>query len=115
MATQMTAYQILFNTCPDNDTAQRLATSLVTQRLAACVNIIPGIHSVYHWQGQCHQDTEWLLIIKASAAAYTAIAEHIQSNHPYDCPELIALPVSAGLPDYLTWISQQSQAPVSLD
>lgn len=96
--------QILFCTCPDETVAQRLATALVDSAGAACVNIIPGIHSVYRWQGHIHSDRECLLIIKAAAARYEAIEETIKSLHPYELPEIIAVPIGGGLPAYLAWL-----------
>lgn len=91
-------------TCPDPDTAERLASALVDEGLAACVNLIPGILSVYRWQGQVHRDPEVLMLIKTTGERLAALATRIRELHPYELPELIVQPVSAGLPDYLEWI-----------
>lgn len=106
----MDTQQLILNTCPDNETAESIATLLVDRARAACVNILPGIRSIYHWQGERQSDTEVLLLIKASASAYAAIETAIRENHPYQLPEIIAIRIDAGLPDYLAWIQQQSRA-----
>ncbi|AGA89051.1 uncharacterized protein involved in tolerance to divalent cations [Thioflavicoccus mobilis 8321] len=92
-------------TCPDAETADRLASALVEERLAACVNILPGITSVYHWRGQVERDDEVLLLIKTVAARFAALSERLVALHPYEVPEVIATPITAGLPAYLDWMS----------
>lgn len=99
--------QIVLNTCPDEQTAERLAAALVEKEIAACVNIIPGIQSVYQWKGRVEKDREWLLVIKAAAARYADIEHTIVSLHPYELPEIIAVPISAGLPAYLAWVTER--------
>ncbi|WP_020159111.1 divalent-cation tolerance protein CutA [Methylobacter marinus] len=99
-----THHQLILCTCPDRDTADKIARLLVTGRLAACVNILPGILSVYTWQGQVESAQEHLLLIKSSKDRYQALEAAIRDNHPYDVPEIIAVPVEAGLPEYLHWI-----------
>lgn len=106
----MDTQQMILNTCPDSDTAESIATLLVDRALAACVNILPEVRSVYQWQGERHCDTEVLLLIKASASAYQDIEATIRENHPYQLPEIIAIPIDTGLPEYLAWIQQQSHA-----
>lgn len=100
----MTVYTA-FCTCPDALTAERLASVLVDEGLAACVNIIPGILSIYRWQGAVTRDSEVLLLIKTVGARLPALKDRIKQLHPYAVPELIAQPVSEGLPDYLDWVS----------
>jgi len=97
-------YQIVLNTCPDAATARAIATALVERGLAACINIVPGIESVYQWKGQIEHGTELLLIIKTRAECYAALEQAIQALHPYELPEIVALPLAAGLPAYLEWI-----------
>jgi periplasmic divalent cation tolerance protein len=99
-------YQLLFSTCPDQDSARRIAHLLVAQKLAACVNIVPGLTSVYQWQGEIHEDQEVLLLIKSRLDLYAALEAALKQAHPYQTPELIACPISVGLPAYLNWISQ---------
>lgn len=99
-------YQIIFCTCPDQKTAEQIASLLVEQKLAACVNIIAGVTSVYEWQGKIETSQEQLLIIKSHADKYDAIENKIKTNHPYELPEIIAVPIDRGLPDYLQWINK---------
>ena len=91
-------------TCPDTTSAERLAIELVEQGLAACVNVLPGVRSVYRWQGQVEQADEVQLIIKTCDTSWSKLEQFIQQEHPYEVPELIAVPISAGLPAYLTWL-----------
>jgi len=103
------SYQIVLNTCPDESVAQNIASALVEKRLAACVNIVPGVVSIYRWQGKINQDQELLLIIKSTSDAFPAISDCIQSLHPYELPEIIAVPIDTGLPQYLSWLSNPEQ------
>ncbi len=96
---------LILNTCPNQETADAIATALVEERLAACVNILPGIQSVYRWQGKTEQETELLLIIKARADALDKIKRRIVELHPYELPEVIAVPIGGGLEQYLEWIN----------
>lgn len=96
--------RLLYCTCPDSETAQRIAQALVGQRLAACVNIVPGLRSIYRWQDSVHDDGELLLLIKTRAACIEALTESIRALHPYELPEVIAVPVVAGLAPYLDWV-----------
>lgn len=99
------AHQLILNTCPDFTTAEQLAKQLVENKLAACVNILPGLTSIYHWQDQIESAQEHLLLIKTSSAHYSAIERFITDQHPYDSPEIIAFSIDNGLPDYLQWIT----------
>ena len=99
-----TAYQIILCTCPDKDTAEKIAGLLIEARLAACVNIMPNITSVYRWQGQLEYAEEQLLLIKTRQDAYPLLEAMIKKHHPYQIPEIIAVPIERGLPDYLHWI-----------
>lgn len=100
-----TNYQLILCTFPNFELARQCAQNLVTQKLAACVNILPAMTSVYAWQGEIETAQEHLLIIKAQANNYAQIENWLKSKHPYEIPEIIALPVEQGLPDYLNWIS----------
>ncbi|HET7268025.1 MAG TPA: divalent-cation tolerance protein CutA [Oleiagrimonas sp.] len=93
-------------TCPDDDSAARLARTLVGEHLAACVSRVPGLTSVYAWQGQIEEDTEVLLLIKTTAERFAALRERLLALHPYAVPELIALDIRDGLPAYLEWLQQ---------
>lgn len=95
---------LVYCTCPDEASAQRLAETLVDESLAACVNILPGIQSVYRWQGKRESAQEQLLIIKTLRAAYPQLEKTIVRLHPYELPEIIAVPITLGLENYLAWV-----------
>jgi periplasmic divalent cation tolerance protein len=97
---------LVYCTCPDEATAQRLATALVDDGLAACVNILPGVQSVYCWQGKRESAQEHLLIIKTLRAAYPQLENTVVRLHPYELPEVIAVPITQGLKGYLAWIDE---------
>jgi len=90
--------------CPDAATATRLAEALVGERLAACVNRLPGVRSTYRWQGEVHTDAEELLVIKTTATRFEALQARLLALHPYELPELVALPVERGHTAYLDWV-----------
>lgn len=100
-----THYQIILCTCPDFDTANRIARQLVSAKLAACINILPAVTSVYEWQGQIETAQEQLLLIKSCQSHYARIEVEIKALHPYELPEIIAVAIENGLPDYLKWIN----------
>ena len=95
-------------TCPDRDTARTLARALVEARLAACVNLLPGVESVYRWQGAVEEATEVQLLIKTTSGRLAALAARLRTLHPYAVPELIAFEAVGGLPDYLRWVSAET-------
>ncbi|MFZ2450008.1 MAG: divalent-cation tolerance protein CutA [Methylovulum miyakonense] len=99
------SFQLILCTCPDKATAKKLAHLLVSKKLAACVNIIAGISSVYSWEDEIESVTECLLMIKTSQDNYAAIETALFKHHPYELPEIIALPIERGLPEYLDWIT----------
>lgn len=91
-------------TCPDRDTARQLAEQLVGQHLAACVNIVPGLESIYTWQGKVERDNEVLLIIKTRQDRYAQVEETLLQHHPYELPEILRVSLTGGLRGYLHWI-----------
>ncbi len=93
-------------TCPDPATAGRIAEALVEERLAACVNLLPGLQSVYRWQGQVQRDAEVLLLVKTTRQRYPALQARL---HPYELPELLAVESVAGLPAYLQWVVESTR------
>jgi periplasmic divalent cation tolerance protein len=95
---------LCYCTCPDVASAQKLADALVGERLAACVNRIPGIASTYHWKGEVVTEREELLLIKTTAAQFPALKERLLALHPYELPELIAVPITEGHHPYLDWV-----------
>jgi len=98
-------------TCPDLVSAERLAEALVGERLAACVNVLPGLRSVYRWQGTVEHADEVLLLIKTTHERLDALAARVQALHPYELPELLAVEAAGGLPAYLDWVAAESRAP----
>jgi periplasmic divalent cation tolerance protein len=94
---------------PDTDHAKAIARQLVECRLAACVNILPGVQSVYQWQGAVEEAGEVTLLIKTVRARYPEVESAIRSAHPYQVPEIVALPIEAGLPAYVDWIVQETR------
>lgn len=103
--TQVPAAVMVFNTCPDEATARRIATALVDEGLAACVNVLPGLTSVYRWHGKTETASEWLLLIKCRHAAYEPLERRLRALHPYELPEIIAVPVATGEAAYLAWLN----------
>ncbi len=97
-------HHLIYCTCPNADVAARIARHLVSERLAACVNILPGVCSVYQWQGEIETAEEHLLLIKSPQAGYVAIEAAIKALHPYEIPEIIAVSIENGSADYLQWI-----------
>ncbi len=97
---------VVLCTCPDEASADGIATALLAGELAACVNCVPGIRSMYRWEGQLRDDREVLLIIKTRACRYAALEAEIRARHPYDVPEILALPVARGADAYLDWVRQ---------
>jgi periplasmic divalent cation tolerance protein len=95
---------VVLVTAPSMDVGRDIARALLDGKLAACVNIVPSITSLYTWEGELCVDEEVLLIIKTTTSAFDALTSAIKSIHPYDVPEIIALPLAAGSRDYLDWI-----------
>ena len=106
----MTTLLVLTN-LPDRPAAEDLARALVEARLAACVNILPACHSIYRWQGVLETADEVPLWIKTTSERYPALQTAIRNRHPYALPEVIALPVVQGLPDYLAWVARETRIP----
>lgn len=94
---------------PDRATAERIADTLVTENIAACINILNKCTAVYRWKGELNRTEEVPLFIKTTRAAYPRLEAALRKLHPYDLPEIIALPVTAGLPEYLAWVAQETK------
>ena len=101
------AYQIFYGTCPDMDVAKEIARALLDASLVACVNLLPNMTSLYHWQGVVEMDSEVVFIAKSSEAHWQAASELFASLHPYDEPALVALDLQSGLAGYLGWMDQE--------
>ena len=95
---------------PNRESAEKLAGVLIEQRLAACVNILSPCRSVYRWKQEIHNDEEYPVLIKTAADRYAALEEAIRANHPYELPEIVAVPIDCGLPAYLQWIETETRA-----
>jgi periplasmic divalent cation tolerance protein len=91
-------------TAPSPDEAARIARALVEEGLAACGNVVPGLRSIYRWQGQVHDEPEALLVLKSWAPRFEALRARVVQLHPYDCPEVLRLDVADGHPPYLQWM-----------
>ncbi|MDH3201834.1 MAG: divalent-cation tolerance protein CutA [Myxococcales bacterium] len=100
---------VIFCTVPDDETAERLATGLVEERLAACVKVVPGVRSFYRWEGKIEVASEIQLLIKTRRSHFEAIEEWIYEQHPYEVPELVALPASDVAEPYASWVVEQTQ------
>jgi len=102
----MSQARIVLTTAGSHDEASKIAHALVERKLAACVNIVPQIESVYRWQGKVETATEWLLIIKTQAEAFARVREAIKELHSYELPECVMLEINGGSEEYLKWIGE---------
>ncbi|GMR03446.1 MAG: divalent-cation tolerance protein CutA [Thermodesulfovibrionia bacterium] len=100
---------VILITAPKEEEAARIAKALVEKRLAACVNVIKDIRSIYRWQGKIEDDTEVLLIVKTKKRLFEALAAEVKGIHSYTVPEIIALPIVQGQKDYLKWLSESTR------
>jgi len=100
---------LVFTNLPDRASAQRLADLLLEQRLAACVNILAPCRSVYRWKDALQHDEEHPMLIKTSAERYPALEQALRQGHPYELPEIIAVPIERGLPAYLDWVAAETK------
>jgi periplasmic divalent cation tolerance protein len=106
----MTEKIIVFSNCGSEEEARRVAKALVEARVAACVNILPRIQSIYHWQGAIEEETEWMLVIKSTRPMFDTLCAELRKIHSYEVPEVLALPVIAGSQDYLNWMDREMSA-----
>lgn len=100
-------YRLVITNCPSMGEAEALAQKLLAAQLAACVNIVPGVLSLYEWQGALQREQEFLLLIKSRSERFAEIEQLVRANHSYELPELIAVPIEQGLAPYLEWIDAQ--------
>lgn len=101
---------LVLTTVPDAETGADLARALIDERLAACVNVMAPCASVYRWQGRVETAAEVQLLIKTTLARYGALEEAIRRMHPYELPEIVAVPIAQGLPEYLRWVAEETAA-----
>ena len=102
----MTDKKLVLTTASSSDEARNIARALVERRLAACVNILPQIESVYRWKGKVEEAQEWLLIIKTTAAGFERVRDVIRELHSYELPECVCVSIEDGGPEYLKWIGE---------
>ena len=106
MTQNSSPHLLIYITCGSAENARQIATALVEERLAACVNILPGLESVYRWEGKLESAPEFLLMIKTRLEIFTTLRERVCKMHHYELPEIIAVPIVAGLEPYLNWITE---------
>ena len=100
---------LVFTNLPERAAAERLADTLVEKQLAACVNILAPCRSVYRWKGAVQHDEEHPMLIKTTSARYAALERELRAGHPYELPEIIAVPIERGLPAYLDWVVAETK------
>lgn len=105
----MTDKIVVLSTCASAEEAERLARRVIDDRLAACVNVLSPVRSFYRWKGKIEDSAEWLLIIKSTRDKFDALRAALESAHTYELPEVIAIPIVEGSPNYLSWIEQELQ------
>ena len=103
------SHLLVYCTCPDHEAALLLANTLIDEALAGCINIVPGLTSIYHWKGKRETGTEELLMMKTTRERYPALEARIGELHPYELPEIIAVSIDHGLPAYLEWVEESCQ------
>jgi periplasmic divalent cation tolerance protein len=106
----MTEYIVIFVTVGSQDEAERIAEALVAEHLAACVNVVGPLRSIYWWEGRVQRDQELLLLIKTRAALFAGVEQRVKQLHSYQTPEVIAVPITAGSTEYLRWLGAGSSA-----
>lgn len=102
-------FTLTFVTCASQEEAERIGEALVTEKLAACVSIVPGVTSIYFWQGKLCKETERLLLIKSRAARSDAMSARIRALHSYTVPEIVNVRIAAGNPAYLNWVREATR------
>ncbi|MFQ5840460.1 MAG: divalent-cation tolerance protein CutA [Candidatus Methylomirabilales bacterium] len=100
---------VVLITVPEGTEGGRIGRTLVEEHLAACVNIVSGVRSVFRWEGKVSEEAEALLIVKTTRDRYSALESRVKAIHPYSLPEIIALPITAGLPGYLEWVATETR------
>ena len=100
---------MVFSMFPDAEQAKEVSRVLVGERLVACANVLPGVTSVYTWQGEQHESAETLVLFKTRRALYPALETRLKELHPYEVPEIVAVDLAAGLPTYLQWVADGTQ------
>jgi len=99
---------LIYTTTPDTKTGAEIARTLLNERLVACVNVLPDIRSLYRWKGEICDETETALIMKTTSECFKEVEARIRQLHPYELPEIISIPISNGLADYLNWVHTET-------
>ena len=105
----MSTPHIALSTAPNELVARELVRTLVNERIVACGNIVPGVQSIYRWQGEVQEDPEVLIVFKTTAAAWPRLQQRLPELHPYDTPELLLLPITDGLSRYMRWMKESTE------
>ncbi len=100
---------VVLITAPDEEAAARIGRALVTEGLAACVNIVKGVRSIYRWKGEINDDAEALMLVKTTAGGFDRLERFVRKAHPYETPEIIAIPVTDGSKPYLDWLEENTR------
>ena len=108
MSAEAEALSVALTTVPDAETGERIARALVEERLIACANIVPGVTSVYRWEGEVRAEPELLLVMKTRRALLARLSARIVELHPYEVPEVVGLPLVGGLPAYRAWVEEET-------
>ena len=107
----MAEIELIYVTVSNIEEAEKIAMTVVSERLAACANILGPIQSVYHWQGKLEQATEVALLLKTQQSVLDALVARIRELHSYECPAIVAIPVLGGNPEFLAWVASETSAP----
>src|SRR4051794_25038223 len=109
----MTDKIVVLSASGSEEEARKLARHLVETRVAACVNVIPGVYSVFHWEGKLDETSEWMLVIKSTRATLPLLQAELRKVHSYLVPEMVAMPIVDGSDDYLSWVDREVRQPVN--
>ncbi|MBN2150714.1 MAG: divalent-cation tolerance protein CutA [Candidatus Lokiarchaeota archaeon] len=101
-------YIVVLSTVPSEEVGKKLASVLLEKKLVPCVNILPNVRSIYTWKGEIRDEAELLMVMKTRASLFDTLKDEIKANHPYECPEILALPVLAAYQPYLDWIQENT-------
>lgn len=104
----MEEISIILVTAGSEEEAARIGKALVEEKLAACANIVPRIRSIYRWKGEIHDEQEFLILIKTRTSHFPALRDRVRQLHSYEVPEIVAFPITRGLPDYLNWVVDET-------
>ncbi len=108
--TEKTQHLLVLSTCPGSISAKNIAQFVVEERLAACVNIVPDVHSYFRWIGKIDSANEHLLVMKTTSNIYPQLEKRLKEMHPHELPEIIAVPIQTGLSEYLDWVTDNTKA-----